>query len=239
MILLTLCSLGLPENYESRQYTFLESDPSKTDHPEDLLLMTTIPPRTVEGPDDPDGHSEWIVLGPTKAKVVNHPAYPQPVPKRTPVEGDSDGPAYEIKDTPDTAMGKGMFATRDIRVGELIFSERPLLVSPRNIGVLGALHIPAEQENDMRTVQAVAMYEWEKQLEVAVGRMTEENQKAFRELMNNHKEDGSGPLLGIVRTNGYSIEEFYDGEERTDVSAYGAVLKLGSRINHRFAFFHV
>ncbi|KAF8886420.1 hypothetical protein CPB84DRAFT_1787544 [Gymnopilus junonius] len=223
--------IGLPENYESPEYTLLETDPSKTDHPSDLLLMTTIPPRTYEGPDDPDGHSEWIVIGPTKAKVLNHPQYPKPVPKPIPAEG-ADGPAFEIRDTPDTAMSKGLFALRDIKVGQLIFAERPLLVSPRNIGLLGATYIPEGRSRDMNTIQAVAMYEWEKQLEVAVGRMSKENQKAFKELENNHKEDGSGPLLGIVRTNGFSIEEIYDGEERTDVNSYGAILKLGSRINH-------
>ena len=219
---------GLPESYEPPELKIVEMDPTKVDHSEDLLLMTTIPSRAMDGPNDPDGHSEWIVLGPTKAKVVKHPEYPRPIPRLFDPE-----PAFEIKDTPDTVMGKGMFARRDIQVGELIFAERPLLVSPRNINVLGGAYVPEEKKNDLRAVQAVMMHEWEKLLEAAVNRMTEENQKAFKELMNNHTDDGSGPLLGIVRTNAFSMEEIYDGEAWTDATAYTAVLKLGSRINHR------
>ena len=48
-------------------------DAYKTDHTEDTLLMTTIPSRTIGGLLDPDGHSESIVLGPTKRKVVDLP----------------------------------------------------------------------------------------------------------------------------------------------------------------------
>ena len=118
------------------------------------MLFTTIPSATASGPRDPDGHSEWIVYGPTKAKVFNTPGFPKPVPKP---EGTL--PAYIIKNTPD--MGLGVFATRDIMMGELIFAERQLLVSPRsNLGV--SIVDEKAQYYDLKTQTAITMMEWEK-----------------------------------------------------------------------------
>ena len=53
-------------------------------------------------------------------------------------------------------------------------------------------------------------------------------------LANSYTEDGSGPILGIVRTNGYQVPGLYDsGDEDDNAGAYTAVLKVMSRINHR------
>jgi hypothetical protein len=35
--------------------------------------------------------------------------------------------------------------------------------------------------------------------------MEEEKRKAFKELQNSHTEDSSGPLLGVIRTNGFGV----------------------------------
>lgn len=72
-----------------------------------------------------DGNTEWLVEGLTKRKVLEILAFPQRVPKPT------GSPAYTIRQTPD--MGLGLFATRNIKVGELILAERPMLVTPRGI----------------------------------------------------------------------------------------------------------
>ena len=220
---------AIPKDYKSVKNTILPQDANKVDHSAGVLLMTTIPSRTSNGPLDPDGHSEWIVHGPTKAKVLNAPGYPQPVPK--PKASNGIQPAYIVKSFP--GMGLGVFATRDIKMDELIFAERPLLVSPRSsIGV----NIPNVEQYDFKTQMAILMMEWEKTLEVAVGRMVPENRKAFMELANSHKEDGSGPILGIIRTNGFGMAEIFDGpEKRADRNnAYSGVIKIGSRINHRY-----
>ena len=212
-------------------------DAKKTEHTADVLLLTSIPPKKISGPPDPDGHSEWMVHGPTKAKVINAPGYPQPVPK--PKASCGIQPAYVIKQTPN--MGLGVFATRDIEMGELIFAERPLLVSPR--GNVAMRVDPKVQHYSLKTQMAIAMMEWEKTLEAAVGRMEPEDKKAFMELANSHKDDGSGPILGIIRTNGFMVgSNIFDGPEmRADGNnAYSGVVKIGSRINHRYvhlAFF--
>jgi SET domain len=189
--------------------------------------MTTIPIKTFTGPLDPDGHSEWIVNGPTKAKVINAPGYPQPVPK--PKASYGAQPAYVIKPTPD--MGLGVFATRDIKMGELIFAERPLLVTP--CAIMGT----SENEYNLKTQKAILMMEWEKTLEIAVDRMEAEDKNAFMELANSHKDDGSGPILGITRTNGFRVgSNIFDGSEMREDghNAYSGVIKIGSRINHRY-----
>ena len=78
------------------------------------LHMFTIPARIVRQSPDPDGHTEWLVRGLTKDKILNGPGYPQPVPK---FPGN-----VIVKSTP--TMGKGVFATRDIPRDGVIFAER-------------------------------------------------------------------------------------------------------------------
>jgi hypothetical protein len=67
--------------------------------------------------------------------------------------------------------------------------------------------------------------------------MEPENKNAFMELANSHKDDGSGPILGIIRTNGFRVgSNIFDGPEMREDgnNAYNGVIKIGSRINHRY-----
>ncbi len=186
----------------------------KTDVDENLMLFTTIPQ-----PSDGDGSSEWIVNGPTKAKVLKAPGYPARIPK--PHRPD----LYEVRSTTDS--GFGVFAKHDIKRGDLIFSERPLLVSPASLRSFSEIpsHYTATQ------VRQVVMFENEQILETAVGRMTEQNRANYKSLCNSHQGDGSGPLLGIMRTNGYGLESLYDGSDKNLI--YTVISNVGSRINHR------
>ncbi|PPQ93633.1 hypothetical protein CVT25_000819, partial [Psilocybe cyanescens] len=218
-----------PESFKLKEVAYKGLDARRSDHPENALLMTTIP--SINGGDlpDPDGHSEWIVTGPTKTRVLNAPGYPLAIPKATGL------PAYELRSTQD--MGLGVFATRDIKVGELIFAERPLLVLPRNIGLLApGVSVPLGSA-DLHGSRMAILKESEKTLEIAVGRMSPENQKAFKGLANMHTKDGCGPLMGVVRTNGYHIDTIYDGEQLLELNqnGYTAICNLGSRINHSCA----
>ena len=77
------------------------------------------------------------------------------------------------------------------------------------------------------------MHEWEEHLGIALKRMTDANRKAFMALANSHTEDGSGPILGIIRTNGYIVPGLYDGHEDDNTKTYSAVLNVMSRLNHR------
>jgi hypothetical protein len=54
-------------------------------------------------------------------------------------------------------------------------------------------------------VRQLVLLQEEKVMEMVVGRLTKENQKAYKELYNCHTQDGSGPLDGILRTNGTGV----------------------------------
>lgn len=172
---------------------------------------------------DENDHSEWITLEATKPRVFDKPGFPKPVPKHK-----SGMPACEVKMTPN--MGMGVFATRDIKFGELVFGERPLLVKPANVNAL-ELAVPMGSKYN-----GFILREEEKILEAAVSRMSPTNQAAFKALANSHTEDGSGPLAGIIRTNGYGVGAIFDGpgiEAANDACRYSVVGNIASRINHR------
>ena len=122
---------ALPAGYKPPKVAILESDPDAPESEADTHVVATIPPRIVGNPPDPDGNTEWIVLGKTKQRVLDaNPAQYrfQPVPKPS---GGADN--YIVKSTP--TMGKGVFATRDIKMGDIIFAERPLVIAPRVINL--------------------------------------------------------------------------------------------------------
>jgi len=129
----------------------------------------------------------------------------------------------------DPDMGEGLFAKRNIKLGDLIFAERPLLVSPRAISSFS--RDPTPKHYTAQQYQQVGMFEYESLLEKTIDRLSPQSQADFRALHNAHTGDGSGPLLGIIRTNGYGIDQLYDGSNQAAI--YGAVCKIGSRINHR------
>jgi hypothetical protein len=187
------------------------------------LIMVTVPPKGSKMAADENDHSEWITHGATKPRVFDAPGFPKRVPKPT-----GGAPACEVKMTPN--MGMGVFATRDIKFGELVFAERPLLVKPMNANAL-ELVIPMGSKYN-----GFIFREEEKVLEAAVSRMSPANQAAFRALANSHTEDGSGPLAGICRTNGYGVAKIFDGPGTRavdDSCRYSVVGNIASRINHR------
>jgi hypothetical protein len=206
---------------------------TQTNHPENTMLMTTIPTRFDGSPPDPDGHSEWIVHALTKSKVLNAPGYPQPVPK---VPGNVK--SYVVKSTP--TMGKGVFATRDIPMGGVIFAERPLLVVPSGLSETTMVDV---NKYNLADYTNIMLFQREQQLEMAVRRMEPERRAKLMALANSHSEDGSGPISGIVRTNGYGLTKLWDEDAKPDEGGasnpryYSAICDVGSRINHRFCFF--
>ena len=77
----------------------------------------------------------------------------------------------------------------------------------------------------------------EQMMEAICSRMSPETLKKYTSLYNSHKTDGSGPLTGIGRTNGFDLgiddlqaaKEVGRGEAR-----YSTTGALSSRINHRY-----
>ena len=106
-------------------------------------------------------------------------------------------------------------------------------------------------------------FKQEQHLELVFNRMDEDRKEAYMALANSHKEDGSGPLLGVQRTNGFGVDlnqltrndgRGPDSEELLGRFAgmtlsegqqaklkpeekrdmYSVIVKDGSRINHRY-----
>lgn len=187
----------------------------RTQYNENLTLITSVPQPV---PDD-EIECEWIVNGSTKAKVFNAPGYPARIPK--PRRPD----LYQILLTPN--MGQGLFAKHDLKRGDLILAERPLIVAPRALLRLTG-NLP-EHYTLQQTMQ-ISKTEFEYFLRAAFDRLPPESQADFKALHNAHTGDGSGPLFGIMRTNSYSTG-IYDGSN--EKLSYGAICKIASRINHR------
>ena len=175
------CFTDLPAGYQENNIQYREVHSSTSSDATVLIgdgldtLFTTIPARRSSGVDDPDGHSEWMVKAGTKDKVIRAPGYPQPVAKTPRIN-------YVIKATPD--MGLGMFATRDIDLGDIILSERPLLVVPE---VLAAPNVVIDKSYTEQQVQKIMFVQSEKMLEIAFNHMNDQDEKRYMALMNDHK----------------------------------------------------
>lgn len=179
------CS-GKPEGYTVSEASIVESD-AYTVHDDDNLVMTRQPASA-------NATTECLVSGWVKRQIVETPGFPKSLAVP------ASGPVHRIAEVP--GMGKGMFATRKLSAGDLILDERPLLMSPVAIPVAFdevPEHFTTEQ------VKQASLHEQEKLLEILFHRMSDENQQAYMELANSHQHDGSGPILGVLRTNGFGI----------------------------------
>jgi hypothetical protein len=160
-----------------------------------------------------------------KKAIISTPGFPSPIPK-------PDKPtSYRISKTPVTggaSGGLGMVATRDLKMGDLIISERPLFVTcPAACSRAG---IPDNTSME-QCIQAM-LVQWEKVLEPGFKRMSEDNQAAFKALANSHTEDGSGPILGVIHTNGFGVYLGKNEKENLTSAVHSVVYNHISRVNH-------
>ncbi|KAJ6631537.1 hypothetical protein B0H10DRAFT_1772746, partial [Mycena sp. CBHHK59/15] len=176
------------------------------------MTFTTLP----LGADDNEPVTECFFFPGSKELFMNTPGFPHP--PRRPAR-----PAYRTDES--AGRGKGLFATRALQTGDLVLSERPLLITGRGIVVDRPAHF-----TDAQYVQH-ALAQLENVLTVCVGRMRPAARKAFLALANSHTEDGSKPLSGIMRTNGLCLEGLRPGVEG-ELSQYSATCKDISRLNH-------
>jgi hypothetical protein len=122
-------------------------------------------------------------------------------------------------------MGVGLFAKRNLKVRQVIFSERPLLIYPKGLPLYGNF----SEEEAIKQQNAL----FEDTLQKALSVMSKEHVDAYLRLSNclpNYP-----PLFGIANTNafgtGSDIEEENIQEGKFE---YGVVAELASRINHRY-----
>lgn len=192
------------------------------------ISVTTVPPRSHAGTDDPDGHTEFLYISEaTRNKVFNLPGFPQPV--NTPKI-----PRYEVREAP--GKGRGVFATCDMHPGDLIWAERPFIVDLTVLVLQKGYRVGDHHTGHHR--HAMQLYASERIMETLVNRMTPERKAEFMSLANSHKEDGSGPCLGITRTNQIGIR-MVEGKAKPGIDSsvdplqYVATGYALSLMNHR------
>ncbi|KZV71485.1 SET domain-containing protein [Peniophora sp. CONT] len=171
-----------------------------------------------------DGTAECLLTPWMKTMITSTPGWAQPIIHPPSVR-------YDIRRAPGS-RGLGMFATADIEAGALILAERPLIVKmtwfmPR----VQDAHLPYEEQ------AANAKKFSEEQMESVYSRMSPENQKKYMSLSNSHQHDGSGPLTGISRTNGWGVDVGAQDPEVAQLgvssgTGYSAVGEISSRFNH-------
>jgi len=206
----------------------------------DTIEIATIPPRPkniasdLVDDTDPDGHIEFIshIKTPIPKHLTQPNAQLMPVPK-TPQKN------YMIKTTPD--MGKGIFATRDIKAYDLVFAERPILIThngvpPRiyvggNKGIAGPMSLENSRKMDKYGHAFLAAYE--AQLQGAIDKMKEEDKKAFMGLFHVSTFGQSwGPLAQRIQTNSFGIMGLDTMGDKA--KHYSGIGKVASFMNHRF-----
>ncbi|KAJ7716517.1 hypothetical protein B0H16DRAFT_1613491 [Mycena metata] len=201
--------VALPKGWEQPKLEVL--GPSDTRQP--TMIWTTQPEVLTNGNDT---FTECIFYPGTKEVLKKIPGYPQPLQHPNPG-------AFRVATVP--GKGTGLFSTRALTLGEHILTERPLLISP--IAVYSAYPSSFTYEQYVQ----VALNEMEQHTKIAVDRMLPHDRAAYMELANSHKEDGSGPCFGIMRTNGLGISGLRPGVEGAG-GMYSAVPKYISRLNH-------
>jgi hypothetical protein len=193
---------GKIEGYVPQKLSIQAHSAETVDYDPQALLFTQLPNYPdARFTDVPDGWSECMLPGSVKKTVLATPGFPKPI-LRPPTT------VHCIKPLAD-GSGLGVFATENITMGDLIFSERPMYIGP-------AAHMPSgnmPSHFSMEQIRQATLFEQERLLQVCFGRMPVEMQNAFMALSNSHKHDGSGPLMGIIRTNAFGIEVTEQKEE--------------------------
>ncbi len=154
----------------------------------------------------PGGWSQCLLSGYLKRRLERISGFPRPLKE-------TKDKAYVISSAP--GKGLGMFAARKIKMGDLIADERPLMVVP--LAPVGLAAPPILQGMTKEEVNQAILDHSEGIMRPIFERMHEENHKGFMELHNSHLHDGSGPTLGVIRTNGYGLGD--DLKDETSMSS--------------------
>ncbi|KAI5831715.1 SET domain-containing protein [Schizophyllum commune Tattone D] len=215
---------GNLDGFVPKKLQCTELDATRLDHPDDITIQTTIPTQWADieqhtAAERQDSWCDAVLDAATKREIFSQPGFPRPVPRPS-------TPAHRI--APAGAKGLGVFATRNIKGGELILGERPLLMTPA--------HIPPMSTNipNHFTLQQLAlakMADWEIYLEQFVKRMLPDRYEKFMSLANSHQHDGSGEILGRIRTNAFRMSCFRYLRKTRD-GPYSVVCDESSRFNH-------
>ncbi|KAJ7270045.1 hypothetical protein B0H12DRAFT_822148 [Mycena haematopus] len=203
--------ISLPEGVKPPKIRYEESDPRDGSTP-GTVNYTSIPYVASED----EEVSECLFYPGSKEVLMQIPNFPHPILQAA-------TPAFRMIDIP--GKGAGLVSTRALKMGDLILSERPLFVCARGLGV------PVPSTFTRQQIAQYQLQQLEEYFEIAINRMRPEAKAAYMALRNCHKEDGSGPIMGIMRTNGMSLQGLRPGVQ-DETSEYSAICKEISRLNH-------
>jgi hypothetical protein len=170
----------------------------------------------------PDGSTECLVSGGTLRDIIAAPGFPNPPERPTRIN-------FEVRNA--QRYGLGLFATADIEPGELILSERPLILVPEYYSMaldqgemtkfpemtrvqivrrwpgycppLPWSELPTRTLLTLRDLHCQIIHEWNRDLAALVRRMSPEQRAKFLSLSNDHIAKGAGPFLGVQLTNAW------------------------------------
>ena len=163
-----------------------------------------------------DGWTEAIIDGDTKRAIFSQRAFPASI----------SSPSSIAHRAEPTDGGKGLFATRRPKQGELILCERPLVMVPRAL-VSGDKILPVFFPSGSAEREA-----W---LDVLIQRMLPDRREVLLKLAKAPACDDIG-VDGLIRSNGLIMNGYtLPGTEGAD-GRYVAVYETLSRANHRCAF---
>ncbi|KAE9395942.1 hypothetical protein BT96DRAFT_997217 [Gymnopus androsaceus JB14] len=181
---------------------FTEDAPSdKLDYEPHELVCTTQPAQlnSATRETNPDGWSECLVSGLMKQTILKTPSFPQPL-------SHPDRIRHRVSSGTSNKPLPGLYATETLELGDLVLSERPVLVVPAMVrtGVIFHDHLTPQQMNE------IAMAQWNKTLKVAFSRLSKEDQEAFWKLRDVFQKNGKKKMYGVVRTNGFRVQGLDD-----------------------------
>ncbi|KAJ3768923.1 hypothetical protein FB446DRAFT_649562 [Lentinula raphanica] len=195
------------------------------------LICTTQPAQltNVARETNPDGWAECLITGLMKQQILQTPSFPQPLAQparmkyRVGKETKSKAPA--------TQPLPGLYAKSELSMGDLILSERPVLVVPAmmRVGEIFSQTLSTLSAHEQRDL---VMNQWQKSLETVFGRLSEEDQAKFWELRDIRAKDGKKSINGIVKTNGFEIVGLADPGLEDKDGAYTGVCLVLSQMNH-------
>ncbi|KAJ7099542.1 hypothetical protein B0H15DRAFT_771246 [Mycena belliarum] len=218
--MVTEASQGVPQGYKPKlRFKNGVPDIHGPNLPEDQYLFTSIPHIPSDSPSiaSKDGWTSAMLQVATQAKIPSTPGFPSPMARP---------PDVRHRIGPTSNMGLGVFSTARLQMGDLILSDRPLIVVPLHMYGSGDYPKNLTQKQTQQAVLADA----ELYLQFVLDRLDPENRKAYMALANSHLKDGSGPILGIMRTNGMGIDALI--RPGNPPMPYSAVCKEISRLNH-------
>ncbi|KAG6828846.1 hypothetical protein H0H92_006605 [Tricholoma furcatifolium] len=167
------------------------------------LSLTT---HTLTFPDDPDGPIALLI----DERLIQYLPPPTPPPRLTPLAEDGTS-CFEIRSA-GVGKGLGMFATRQIPTGSVIFVERPTIITPAIVPLSG----------DARSSAFHSLSD----------ALPQRRRDELHAMANCRGPEECTVEEGVSWTNGTAVELGLAGKARIGAMEYGGVFLIINRCNH-------